>query len=530
MIFALARQLTRVLGRRQGRYAELDADWAALLVAALWLLSPLNFTPVLYVVQRMTSLAALFVLAGLWCHVTGRLRLADGDSRGLWLALGGLPLAGIGILAKETVALYPLLVLALEWTLLRSLATPRRGLILASTAVLPIILGIFYLASHPGMLNFDGRAFTLGERLVTEARVLWLYLRMLFVPDLSMLGLFHDDVATSTSLATPWTTLPAVIVWLALTAAAIALAKRWPVASFAVLFFLAGHVLESSIFPLELIFEHRNYLPSFGPWFAVGVGGLLLADHVRHGRWLKLGLAVYLALLAGVTHLRAWDWSNEDRLTLSEAERHPQSMRANFVLAKRLISALPTAPDPAQIYALARHYLEHVRALAPDNLDALFALVVLNLHVSRQPEAGLGRAAPGRAARAAWSIPCTSRPRNSHTWSNGTWRAATPCHAKPSSASSRRRSRIPDSTVTDGLAFSRHFAPIIWRYCTNPKRHWYTHRNRCATGRNAGITRSGWWSCWCAWAGWRTLSGLCPPRAVSMLPAPTSPRPPNWRN
>ena len=67
-------------------------------------------------------------------------------------------------------------------------------------------------------------------------------------------------------------------------------------AAFAVLFFLAGHILESSIFPLELIFEHRNYLPSFGPWFALGVSGLLLANHFRHGRSLKIGLAVYHAL------------------------------------------------------------------------------------------------------------------------------------------------------------------------------------------------------------------------------------------
>ncbi len=386
LVFALARQLSHALARQHARYVDLDNPWPALLVAALWLLAPLNLTPVLYVVQRMTSLSALFVLAGLWCHVTGRLRMAEGDGRGFWLALAGLPLAGIGGLAKEIAALYPLLVLVLEWTLLRGLGAPRRWLLVGLAAVLPVALGIAYLFTHLGMLNFGGRAFTLEERVLTEARVLWLYLRMLFSPDLGLLGLFHDDIRTSIGLTSPWTTLPAVLGWLVLLPAAILGARRWPLAAFAVLFYLAGHALESTVFPLELVFEHRNYLPSFGPLFALGAGALLLAARARHGRWLKLGLVVYLGLFAAVTHLRAWDWSTEDRLILSEAERHPESVRASFALAKRLIGGLPDAIDPAQSYAAARYYLEQVRELAPQNLDALFGLVVLNLHIGQPPE------------------------------------------------------------------------------------------------------------------------------------------------
>jgi tetratricopeptide (TPR) repeat protein len=137
---------------------------------------------------------------------------------------------------------------------------------------------------------------------------------------------------------------------------------------------------------LELVFEHRNYLPSFGPWFAIAVGLLLLANRLRHARWLKLGVAVYVALLASTTHLRAWDWSSADRLFLTEAERHPRSVRANFSLAERLISALPISADVARTYDLARFYLLRVRELNPANLDALFGLVVLNLQVERPPE------------------------------------------------------------------------------------------------------------------------------------------------
>lgn len=386
LIFALARRLTRVLARDRRLPSAADTAWPALLITALWLLNPLNLTPVLYVVQRMTSLSALLVLAGLWCYVSGRLRMADGDHRGFWLAFVGFPIAGIGILAKESAALYPLFVLVLEWTLLRGLKAPRRTLLIGIVAALPLALGLAYFVTHPGLIGYGGRAFTLEERVLTEARVLWLYLRMLFVPDLAQLGLFHDDIPTSVSLTSPWTTLPALAAWLALLPAAILGAKRWPLASFAMLFYLAGHALESTVIPLELIFEHRNYLPSFGPLFAAGVGLALITQRARYPRWLQAGALLYVVLLATVTHLRAWDWSSHNRLVLTEAEHHPDSARANFSLAKLLISSIPSTSDKAQTYALARYHLERLRELAPDNLDVLFALVVLNLHVSQPPE------------------------------------------------------------------------------------------------------------------------------------------------
>ena len=47
-----------------------------------------------------------------------------------------------------------------------------------------------------------------------------------------------------------------------------------PVA-FGIAFFLGGHLLESTVLPLELYYEHRNYLPSFGD--LPGIGGRLPA-------------------------------------------------------------------------------------------------------------------------------------------------------------------------------------------------------------------------------------------------------------
>ncbi len=39
------------------------------------------------------------------------------------------------------------------------------------------------------------------------------------------------------------------------------LRRRYPLLLLAVLFFLVGHSMESTLIPLEMVYEHRNYLP-----------------------------------------------------------------------------------------------------------------------------------------------------------------------------------------------------------------------------------------------------------------------------
>lgn len=391
MIFVFSRELGRCMARNNASgpsTAPSTVTWVALLTAGIWLLHPLNLTPVLYVVQRMTSLSALFVIAALWCHVRGRRAMADGNPAGFWLALAGWPLAILGGLAKESAALYPAFVLVLEWTLLRSLAAPRRRLLIGLTAALPLAIGALYLLTHLGLLNHAGRDFTLIERVMTESRVLWLYLQMLVWPDLSVLGFYHDDVAVSRSLTTPWTTLPAIAAWVVVIAAAIIGGKRRPVVSFGVLFFVAGHLLESTLIPLELVFEHRNYVPILGPIFAVT---WLAASHLpeRYRRLALLAAVVALSGLAMLTHLRAMDWADETRLTFQEVAHHPGSQRANFRAAQIYIGEIQRGNVSRENLEAALAHLAAVQRLSPSNLNAHFGQLFLMLIVNRDPPAAL---------------------------------------------------------------------------------------------------------------------------------------------
>jgi len=364
-------------------------DWIALTVAAIWLLHPLNLSTVLYVVQRMTELSALFVLLGLWLYVSGRLAIAEGRS-GLGRILLAFPVAALGILAKENAVLFPVLLLIIEFTLLRGLtrgAYPKAGLgILILGAALPVLAGFAYLVAHPELYAYAGRQFTLEERLLTQARALWFYLHMFVTPMLQDLGLFHDDFPISKSWLSPISTAPAVVAWVVLIVGSFAYAQRLPVLAFGVLFYLGAHSLESSIIPLEMVFEHRNYLPLYGPAFVLAYFLINPPSTVRARRFLPILAITLICVYTFLTHMRATDWSSSQALTLSEVAHHPDSKRANFMAAQHFMRYLDHAQYSEKAYAAARQHFEKVAALDPGNPDALFGLIVLHLHTQQQPE------------------------------------------------------------------------------------------------------------------------------------------------
>ena len=278
LVYAIAVRLARRLGVGEGAAA------VGLFCALLWGLHPLQLTSVLYVVQRMASLSMLFVLAALLCLAAARDRVATVARRWAacgWLLAGGLCF-GLGLLAKENAALlvllYPLVdrVLYPQARYWRWLRRPAAGGIATRCLIwLAVALAVAALAWQvaPG---YAARPFTLLERQLTEARVLWFYIGLFALPRIHAFGLYHDDIAISTGLFAPWTTLPAVLGIVALVLLGFWLLRRAPLAGFGILWFFAGHVMESTLIPLEIAHEHRNYLPMVGLSIVAGWGLILL--------------------------------------------------------------------------------------------------------------------------------------------------------------------------------------------------------------------------------------------------------------
>jgi len=357
------------------------ADLAAALLAAIWLLHPLNVSTVLYAVQRMAQISTLFTLAALWAYLAARTALANGQSR---RAVGGLfvlfPLLLIaGLLGKENAAVAPALCLVIELAYFQrdpsiqrqSAAKRMLATFYSLFLIVPGVLATVIFALHPDRFlgGYAIRDFTLPERLLSEGRALLDYVAVLLLPRGPVMGVFNDDFAVSTGLMSPPSTAFALLALATISGLAIALRKRAPSVFAGWFFFLVAHSMESSVLPLELYFEHRNYLPAFGLLLAVAGMAELLTRRMAPGampRW-KLGVlaAGGFALALGVaTHARAFVWADEGRFLLQEAKHHPGSLRANSALAYYEIRQGNVTAARATIEGLLQSPNPHVRKMA----------------------------------------------------------------------------------------------------------------------------------------------------------------------
>jgi tetratricopeptide (TPR) repeat protein len=314
----------------------------SVLLGTLWLLHPLLVSTVLYAVQRMAMLATFFMLLAAIAYVYWRLALIAGKP-GYWRFLP-VPLCFVlGLLAKENaIVLVPvLLLLEVLWfqfsgpegRIIRWLRATTYGLIGAGAT---LMLGIALLQWDALAARFAARAFTLHERLLTQSRIVWDYVWQVFYPQPARMGLYHDDIVLSRSLLEPISTAYSLVAWLLL-AIACGVMLRWPSGRWIVLgitWFLVGHSVESTVLPLELYFEHRNYFPMMG---LVLVVGALFAAIVKKwpepGAPLLVCLGLCAFLLASITGSQAQVWSNRSYLLLTHLNAHPNSVRANIDMA-----------------------------------------------------------------------------------------------------------------------------------------------------------------------------------------------------
>jgi hypothetical protein len=262
--------------------------------------------------------------------------------------------AGLGTLAKENAAQMPLMVLAIEFTLLTGLAGPRGWRLWAIPFLAtPTLLLLAYLAwAGLTAAGYGGREFTPAERLLSEARVMFVYLHKILAPWPSGIRLWYDDFEISRGVLSPWTTAAALAGLLAAAAAAWQLRARAPMLAFAVAWFVACHILESSTLSLELLFDHRNYQASAGLWLALAAGGTALLRRASspQARVTFVALiAAYFALQCMVTWQIASLWGRPDELTTLMAKRLPDSRRATTAFVTMLM--LRQLPYDAAIVA-----------------------------------------------------------------------------------------------------------------------------------------------------------------------------------
>jgi hypothetical protein len=403
LLYALAK---RLVPRLLGGADDSSTKTVALVVMALWLLHPLNVGSVVYIVQRMNLLAVLFMLAGFVCYAEGRERMLRGQPGLAHAVVGLLGFGLLSVLCKENGALITAYALVIEAVCYRFAAPTRTSqktlkAFFVVTVFLPVISFLVYIATHPAWLqrSYAGRDFTLVGRLLTEPRILCDYLLWIVLPLPRWMGIFHDDIVVSSGLFTPATTALSIAFLVALVIGAWRLRMRAPAFAFAVAWFLVGHSMESSILPLELAFDHRNYLP---------MAGVLLGIVCLVVPWLRTAPArvgtvvtvVVVVALSATTAAWAYTWGDPLRLALAEAEHHPESARAQYEAGRRLIFDADLKGQRAAAEHAAIPYFERSAALDSTSMFSASAL----LRIKAQDDKSVPDATVDDLARRAQTI------------------------------------------------------------------------------------------------------------------------------
>jgi hypothetical protein len=342
----------------------------ACIIAVVWLMHPLFASTVLYLVQRMAMLSALFVIMALICYILGRNALEDRQSSiGTLYLFAGVPLfTFLAAFSKENGLLVPLFCLLLEaiyFTPSKSMPRPRLAqAFIALFVLIPGALVAGYLALNPDffLAGYDNRPFTLTERVLTQTRVLFEYVGNLLLPVGQELTLYRENYALSSGFLTPPSTAFAIIAWLAIIILAIALRRRIPMFTAGIGIFIVGHAMESTFYPLHIYFEHRNYLAGAGILVAVGAvlqyGCVRLRASVDNPRVILIAATCGLVSALGfATFSRALAWSSPVYLLEQSVESYPDSRFARMELAALLLNR------PIPDYEKALEQYRHLQGL-----------------------------------------------------------------------------------------------------------------------------------------------------------------------
>ncbi len=315
VLFLLIRG-TLMLPAFEGRYRS-RATLIAWIAAAFWACHPIQVTAVTYIVQRMTSLAGLFYLSAMYGYMLGRCSERKGVR---WTAFGLCALScSAALLTKENSVLlfYSLLLYdLLFFQRLDKDSLRRTAMIGVGIAILLGGLSLLYLDPQQLFAPYSNRPFTMLERLLTQPRVLFIYLASIAVPMTNHMAILHD-VAISHSLFDPWTTLPAIagvagaVVWLCL------VAGKYRLPAFCGLFFFLNHTVESSFLNLELIYEHRNYVPTMFLFLPVAIAAVRSLDFFYYRVSFQVAISFGLALWLLAAIQTTWSYNRTFRNAVS---------------------------------------------------------------------------------------------------------------------------------------------------------------------------------------------------------------------
>ena len=381
----------------------------AFVAAAIFAVHPMMTEAVGYVTGRTEVLFSFLLLVGFLC---GRRWMLSGGRR-WWVGCVALWIAGI--LAKETAAMLPAVLLAYDWFLLDGNAAERRRRVLhleLPLLTIAVTAGVARIAVLK-FIEFPGRPGADWRYAFVQIEVVWRYL-VLFVAPRGQ-SIFHAVPLIEDTMS--WRALANVAGLAGFIALAWRLRTRHSLAGFGLVWFLMLLIPPAALFTLgrgEAMVERRTYLPALGLFLVLGYSfGQLWARAGRRRLFVAGGVGVFLVSLSFMTLVRNMVWHDPVALTREAARLSPGQWMPR-VLVGEAFRQSGQCPDATSEYRAAidirpreefpytrlagclieMHELDHaemvlreLRAVNPQSQDASMGLGVFALLDGREGEA-----------------------------------------------------------------------------------------------------------------------------------------------
>jgi tetratricopeptide (TPR) repeat protein len=315
----------------------------ALLSTILWAINPIQTQAITYIVQRMASMAGMLYIISMYLYLKGRTATKNPAKIILFLLCATSTILALG--SKENAIMIPFSLFLYDFLLIQGISRENRKKhlkILLVAIIMTLSIGIIYFSFFDTTFFsffelYEKRVFTLWERLLTQPRVIIFYISLIFYPVSTRLSIGHD-IVVSQSFFDPPTTILCIILIIGMVIGAIYIAKKEPLISFSVLFFFLNHIPESTILPLEIVFEHRNYTPSMFFFVPITIGVVYAISYFSYKRSMQVIIALSMILvIIGQSHstfMRNFTWKNEESLWIDCTDKYPEIYRCRHNLSK----------------------------------------------------------------------------------------------------------------------------------------------------------------------------------------------------
>ena len=305
----------------------------AFFIALLFLVHPIQTQAVTYIVQRFTSLAALFAYLSLYCFIKFRLSVPVKYSYYVVSLFSAL----CAYKTKENTATLPLLLLVAELLFFNNStdSRKRRVLYLIPFLLLMLVIPLSFIHIDKSIADLMGevkeksyetRTVTRMEYLLTEQRVIVTYMRLLILPVKQSID-YYFPLSHSLFEAK---TLFSFIFLIFLFIYALFVSRKHVLFAFGVLWFFIFLLVESSVVPItDVIFEHRIYLSSAG--FIAAFVSIVFYFLGQSKRTLALSIITIIAIILSFAAFKRNEvWKEGISLWRDAASKYPSNLRCHL--------------------------------------------------------------------------------------------------------------------------------------------------------------------------------------------------------